>query len=616
MEGSGQSTSTNSSEPLTCEEHKKVIAGEEESYEILSFLTPLDSRIWTDRSDEWNFAFRACAWLFAAVYLMLGITAVVMIYKKDCVRMKAKTFLAVYTAIAILGFTRCLFFSLDPYGLVGFIYDHFDRWIIISRLLKIFGFPSLVASYSLMFLTLLKIAKASVNRQWYQYWRYVGPITAVPYLLALSAELIGNTAPYPALISVLVCEGFFTFWGMLICIVYLFAGVRLLRRIRKQERRTVRVSSYHSTYGGGVDPDAVELSRRRARETAVARAELRRRPTQFENQEYARRHSNISKTTRKISIITYATAILGLLYSVFSAANLITISVFIFKNCLGYLGRGNSTVWLATMVATRTSEIPLALIMLYSITDISSAIAVMRNALCCNCCRKGKAESQSTDYSNTRSTRSSSMPSMNKILSTSSLTAEGSRVVHMESREQLIEQETDLEDGQGSEDSPPVVSESEEASVLVTKEPQTDVSLETDLTPTEAQTGEDNTVPSVELSKRKPTVYFIDAQGDSAMCAVTTVQHELSPPASTSLVQVTQDQSTQTTELADKAIQTESFEDTEGGTHSSPSPANSSHGTTLGFRPVPKPHRKHKHKPHIVASSNSTLQRFVRKFTV
>ncbi len=577
MDGSGQSVGTNSTDILTCEMHKEFIIDDKAPYEILSFLTPLDNRIWTERSDEWNLAFRVYAGLYAAVYLLIGASAVVMIYKKDCARLKAKTFLAVYTAIAILGFTRCLHLSLDPDGLIGFIHDRFGGWLIISRILSAFGFPSLVASYTLMFLTLVKIANASLKKQWYQYWKYVGPITATPYVIALLAEIVGNTTPYPALITVVVCEAFFTFWGVMVCIVYLFAGVRLLHKIQKQERRTVRVASIQ-------EGDAPRQAQRR--ESAPV---LRRQATtrEFENQEYARRHSNIHKTTRKISIITYATAILAIAYSVFSAAKLISISIFIFRNCLGYNERGNSTVWLATMVSTRTAEIPLALVMLYSITDITSAIAVMKGVLCCHRCRKGK-----TTDDGCRSAATSSTDLTNKLSSAPS-TIEHRRVTQTGSTAALLVDRSDTPTDIRQE----YVCELEQGEPPATIEVQTDVRLEVNDTPNE------HTTAPTRASSAPQTVYFLDAQGDSEL-SIASVEETSNVLLST----VTVDQSTQTTTHADRSVQTEGLEDGGGP------PVVSSSGPGMA-KPVPKPRRKRKPN-HIIATSGSTLQRFVRKFTV
>ena len=350
--------------PISCSMHKINLTADKEPYEILALLTPLNTEIWEKRSVGWMTVFKIYIGVFAAFYMLLAIMAIVMIYRKDCIRLQTKTFLAVYSIIAVLGFSRTLFLILDPYGLIGFIKDHFARWIIISRFIAALGFPSLVASYTLVFLTLLKLSKTSARSKWYQKWKFVAPIAAIPYVIALGAEIIGNTAPYPALISVIACESALTIFGVLICGVFLFAGRRLTHKIRLQERRTIRLSSIRT--GEGENSQVVEQR------------------TNFAAQEYERHHRRFEKTTRKITIITYATALLGILYSIITATNVVVISLFVFYNCLGFRARGSSAAWLILQIGLRSAEIPLALVMFYSITDVTNMVKYIR----CNCCRK------------------------------------------------------------------------------------------------------------------------------------------------------------------------------------------------------------------------------------
>ena len=352
-----------STENSSCKMHKDTLTDGKAPYQILTVLTPLDDSIWKERSDAWFLTFKIYAAVYAVIFLLIGITAVVMIIKKDCIRMKIKTFLAVYVSIAILGFSRSLFLALDPYILIGFIGDRFEGWIIVSRLFAIFGFPSLVASYTLIFLTLLKIANVSAGNQWYERWKFVIPIAATPYVIAITAEVIGLTATYPALVSVIACEAFFSLWGIMMCIVFLFAGVRLLRQVRVHAKRTNRMSNMER-----------------------ATPEERQQRVEFANQEHARHHVRIGRTTRKIAIITYATAVLAIIYSVATASNLVALSLFIFDQCIGYMERGDSVLWLVNQIVIRTVEIPLALVMLYSITDVSAVLHIMKQLLCC--CKK------------------------------------------------------------------------------------------------------------------------------------------------------------------------------------------------------------------------------------
>ena len=124
---------------------------------------PLDTAVWTERDEAWKICFYVYIAVMSAIFLKLDIVSIVMLIKKDCIRLPTKTFFAIYMSTAILGFSRALHLVLDPFGLVGFISDRFPAWFIVSRMLSAFGFPSLVASTTLMIFTLVKWQKQSLE---------------------------------------------------------------------------------------------------------------------------------------------------------------------------------------------------------------------------------------------------------------------------------------------------------------------------------------------------------------------------------------------------------------------------------------------------------------------
>lgn len=351
----------------SCDEYKQNLTSGLMPYQILVFLNPTDERIWMDRDDVWRSIFKIYIGLLGSIYLMLGLFSVALLIKKDCVRLSTKTFFAVYSTIAVLGFSRALLLVLDPYNLLGYISQNFHQWIIITRLLGSFGFPSLVASYTLMVFTLLKIAKANPGKQWYHKWRFVIPIVVSPYVIAIGAEVIGYLAKYPGLLSVIICEMTFALWGITILITYLIAGGRLMHQLRKRERNTVRMS------GSGITRSAEELATQ----------------NDFAAQEYQRHHRHNRRTARKIAIITYVTVFMTFLYSLLTFGNIMMVCLFLFKDCLAHMGaRGNSAAWLGLHISTRATEITLATIMLYSITDISGVVKFMYRMFVAMCCCK------------------------------------------------------------------------------------------------------------------------------------------------------------------------------------------------------------------------------------
>jgi hypothetical protein len=354
---------------MSCDEYKRNLTSGLFPYEILVFLNPVDDNIWTERDDVWRSIFKVYIGLLGSIYLMLGLFAITMLIKKDCVRLATKTFFAVYSTIAVLGFSRVLLLALDPYDLLGYISESFPQWIIITRLLGSFGFPSLVASYTLMVFTLLKIAKANPGKQWYHKWRFVIPIVVTPYVIAIGAEVIGYLAEYPGLLSVIICEMAFAVWGLTVLITYLIAGGRLMHQLRKRERNTVRISA-----------------------SGMARSAELGTQNDFAAQEYQRHHQHNRRTARKIAIITYATVFMACLYSLLTFGNIIMVCLFIFKDCLAHMGiMGNSAAWLGLHISTRATEITLATIMLYSITDMSGVMKFMYRMFVAMCrCKKMK----------------------------------------------------------------------------------------------------------------------------------------------------------------------------------------------------------------------------------
>ena len=108
-------TSTAAMDVTTCEMYKEVnITSGRLPWQILVFLTPTDRNFWEARNQAWELAFKIYAGVFSFMYLLIGLMAVMLIIKKECIRLPAKTFFAVYTTIAILGFSRGIFLALDP----------------------------------------------------------------------------------------------------------------------------------------------------------------------------------------------------------------------------------------------------------------------------------------------------------------------------------------------------------------------------------------------------------------------------------------------------------------------------------------------------------------------
>ena len=343
-----------------CAEYVEYFNRDRHPYETLSLLVPTNDVVWTDRSIAWTTLFILMIVLLAIFYATVGIVSVILLVRRDSLRLGTRTFFAVYLSMAILGFSRATLFALDPFGILGFISGWFPGWIVISRFLAAVGFPSLVASCTLIVATLFKLVNAKQEKQWYEKWSYVLPPLAIPYALALIAEAMGHISTYSAVFSGIVCETFFVFWGLFICISFLCAGTRLLKTLKNNHRKVTIVSQ-----------DRV-FTNHRLSNTSANQFKMHDRKTK--------------RIARKIIVITYGTATAGVLYSIASAGGVVIVLILIFMDCMGFVNMTNSALWLGIQFANFVTEIFFAGFILYSVTDISLLLSFFKIALHCQCC--------------------------------------------------------------------------------------------------------------------------------------------------------------------------------------------------------------------------------------
>ncbi len=333
----------------SCQEYKAIFLEDLEPYQILALTAPLNITVWTERDLAWKVIFYVYSATLAAAFLILGVVSTLLLFKKDCVRLQSKIFFTVYTCIAILSFSRALWLALDPFGLVGFIATSFPGWFIISRSIEALGFPSLNASYTLMIVALLKM-NTKPGEPWHHQWIIILPVVFVIFIIVIVTEVIALTVPYQGAIAIILCEFLLAVGGIIVGVLFLFAGNRLLRKLNRSETKSMRTS----------DASAPPLEH----------ASTERKRT-FANKELQRRQGKTKRTKQKIVTITYATAVFSILYSLITAGRAILTVHLLFGSCLGYQGQqGPSSAWLVLEISQRVTEVVLALILLYSITDL------------------------------------------------------------------------------------------------------------------------------------------------------------------------------------------------------------------------------------------------------
>lgn len=328
---------------------------------MLYFLNPAAGASgWLEKTQAWNIVFITCSATYSVLFLMLGIVSIAMMVVNDYAKLKTKTFPAIYSCVAVLGFSRSLLFAFDPFGIIGWIVGPFPQWSIISRLLALLGFPSLSASYTLVFLTLYMAPAMSPSRHWHKRAKIVAAVVLVQYAIAALAEMVANVSPYPAIGSAIACDALFALWGIFTCVTYLIVGTRLLRRLRKR----------YSVIARQVQRGASTLSR-------------------VTSQGDVKSIARVLATLKKVSLITFSTAVVGILYALTSLVGCVMGTLLAFHFCFGYREPGDPVMWMIVFFTKITLEIPFAAVMLYSVTNCERLARLVTSLCCCRQPRVG-----------------------------------------------------------------------------------------------------------------------------------------------------------------------------------------------------------------------------------
>lgn len=368
------------------------------AFDFSSLLVPSNNSSWETRSDVWYGFFYVMIVLFVLLFLMLGVACILLMVKRHLAqRFKVRTFLAIDVILMILGFSRVLFLLLDPWGqLPTKQFCKHEACTIVSRLLFALGFPSLTASYTLVFITLWMSANMQLGLPWVQRLKFLIPLCFVHYVFAIVFEAVGmipvvsREIVTPLLIS---CESCFALAGFLVCFAFLFAGLRLLKSVEKSAR--------------AVSQDTPQMSRRDFIEKS--KFKNRERSGQMRSQTTLKlKHMLRDKqmrAIRKITRITFVTATLGMLYSIVTIVNLVLVCLTLFQGCPGLLFGEEQypAVWLVIRYALFSLEIGLAILLTYAINDYRPVAQFMKNCikLCCGL-RKGAAPPDTVEDATSR----------------------------------------------------------------------------------------------------------------------------------------------------------------------------------------------------------------------
>ena len=351
----------------------------ETAISIVALLVPNNSSYWRERTDAWYAFFYLLIIIFSVLFLAFAITCILLLSKRHLAqRFRVRTFIAIDLALITLGISRFLFLLLDPWGQLGFC-NHY-ACIVISRLLGALGFPSLTASYTLVFLTLWISARLRLGRSWVQRLKVLIPLCCTHYVVAIAVEII-LLVPLQGTLGVLIllvsCEAVFTVWGMIVCLLFLIAGFRLLKTLEETGKKSSVICKDSPNLNRH---DLIEKSRFEAKN--MDNLKKRSLTTLRLKQKLKSQHK---QALRKVTLITYVTVALGIAYSVLSLISLFFVIFSLFDGCPGEVEGSQMLpeVWLVIKYILFTLEICMALLLTYAINDYTPLINAVIRLLSC-----------------------------------------------------------------------------------------------------------------------------------------------------------------------------------------------------------------------------------------
>ena len=351
-------------------------------YDILSLVIPSSRDHWKERTTAyWAFFYIMLA-VFGILYLCLAVGCILLLAKRHLAqRFKVRTFIAIDVALMVLGFSRVLFFLLDPWGQSGFCNHH--ACIVISRLIGALAFPSLTAGYTLVLITLWISARMQLGLSCIQRLKIIIPLCFIHYGVAVVFEIMGSIPTKDGMVVVVllvICEAAFSIWGFLVCFSFLITGHRLLKSVERSARSSSMICR-----------DSPNLTRQQLVEKSKFQGTEKKRSQSTLKLKYMLREHH-RRAIRKVSRITYITVLLGMLYSIVTFVNLILACLSLFFGCPGYLDDSlspqNPGVWLMLHYVAFVLELLLAVLLTYSISDYRPIL----NLFCCNMRKVGSRQ--------------------------------------------------------------------------------------------------------------------------------------------------------------------------------------------------------------------------------
>ena len=378
--------------------------------DLLMNISINNEDIWGEETTAWLVFF----YLYVAIFLILfclltALTLYVVTQRKRSERQKMKkvnTFYAINSFIIALGVLRIIHLVCDPHYVEGWIEGpafHHILSIVFSM-----GFPSLTASYLLVFITLWMSRKIQGGFKCIQKLTILIPLCAFQYVVTFIVELITISNQYEVIYLIIACDLFFCIWGIFICVSFLMAGYLLIK--------SIGVGNRESTTGLENLQTDRQNSIKNGRYTHASRIGSRRftftRRQSTGTLSYKRKGvEHRQRAMMKVTIVTCVTAFLGILYSVLSAINVAFAMNLLLQNECVNEARGNRTVWLLLQYLGRSLELLLCLLLLYAVADTTKMMKYLfKKCKKLGCVENDTVDLNTADFSRTMSELDSSSP--------------------------------------------------------------------------------------------------------------------------------------------------------------------------------------------------------------
>ncbi|KAI8511312.1 hypothetical protein Bbelb_104120 [Branchiostoma belcheri] len=199
---------------------------------------------WDEAKDTWRF------WWFVHIYTIGGLFALLALYSLvSMVRLTRKHllsmgyFLALNFLMLLMGASRAVYMFVDAYNSLKLLHP------ALSYFLFSVGFPCMTSAFCLLYLALLQTTKMqAMSPKVYQTCVMVS-IIVLHFGLSVATDLIIGFLG-TAKILMLVCQGVFAIWGIILAFSYFFIFRRLYRSARHRMKELQRMSLSKSKLPG------------------------------------------------------------------------------------------------------------------------------------------------------------------------------------------------------------------------------------------------------------------------------------------------------------------------------------------------------------------------------